>query len=109
LGRLIDFKLVLSKGKTKGTLYYINPDFLRKADFISKTTLKKIEPYRLRELILSDLKDYPNSSISKIHQRIGLEINIRKLRQTLSKLVLDKSIKKKGEKRWTKYSIDKNS
>ena len=107
IGRLIDFKLVLSKGKTKGTLYYINPDFLRKTDFKTKTTLKKIEPYRLRELILSDLKDYPESSISEIHQRIGLEINIRKLRQSLSNLVLINDIIKKGEKRWTRYSIDK--
>ena len=108
LGRLMDFKLVLSKGKTKGTLYYINPDFLRKADFKSKTTLKKIEPYRLKELILSDLRDYPESSISEIHQRIGLEINIRRLRQCLANLVKKDNIKKKGEKRWTRYSIDKN-
>ncbi len=107
LGRLLDFKLVLSKGKTKGTLYFVNPNFLRKTDFKAKTTLKKIEPHRLKELVLADLKDYPGSSISEIHQRIGLEINLRKLRACLYDLTSTNEVKKTGEKRWTKYSIDK--
>ena len=109
LGRLLDLKLVLSKGKTKGTLYYVNPDFLRLSDFKAKTTLKKIEPHRLKELILADLKDYPDSSISEIHQRIGVEINKRKLRSMLSDLLGENLIYKTGDKKGTKYFIDKNT
>lgn len=109
LGSLLDLKLVLSKGKTKGTLYYVNPAFLRESDFKAKTTLKKIEPHRLKELILADLKDYSGSSISEIHQRIGVEINPRKLRECLYSLVDKNEISKEGEKRWTKYSIDKTT
>jgi len=105
LGRLIDFKLVLSKGKTKGTLYYINPDFLRVSEFKTKTTLKRIEPHRLKELILADLNDYPNSSIGKIHERIGVEINIHTLKNKLDDLLGEGFIGKKGEKRGTKYFI----
>src|SRR5690606_34446792 len=58
IGRLLDLKVVLSKGKTKGTLYYVNPDFIRTTDFIERTNLKRIEPHRLQELIYEDLKNY---------------------------------------------------
>jgi len=105
LGRLVDFKLVLTKGKTKGTLYYVNPDFLRVSEFKTKTTLKRIEPHRLKELILADLKDYPNSPIGEIHERIGVEINIHTLKNKLDDLLEEGFINKKGEKRGTKYFI----
>jgi len=108
LGRLLSLKLILSKGKTKGTLYFVNPEFLRKTDFISQTTLKRIEPHRLKELILADLKDYPNSSIGEIHNRIGLEINQRTLKKRLDNLIAEKLVIKIGVRRWTQYSIDQN-
>ncbi len=79
--------IVLSKGKTKGKIYYVNPDFLRKEKYDTKTTLKRIEPHRLKELIIADLNDYPNSSISEIHKRIGIEINQRTLRNKILELV----------------------
>lgn len=36
LGRLIELELVQSKGKTKGTEYFINTDYLRKLNFKGK-------------------------------------------------------------------------
>ncbi len=105
LGKLIDYKLVLSKGKTKGTMYYVNPDFLRLTDFKAKTNLKRIEPYRLKELILADLKDYPNSSISEIHKRIGIEINKHTVKNKLDDMINEGSINKIGNKKGTKYFI----
>jgi ATP-dependent DNA helicase RecG len=107
LGRLLDFELILSKGKTKGTFYYVNPEFLRNSDFIEKTNLKRIEPHRLQELIYEDLKNYPESSISDINKRIGEEINQRTLKAKLDEMIEDNLIIKEGEKRWTKYSINK--
>jgi ATP-dependent DNA helicase RecG len=106
LGRLLDFELILSKGKTKGTLYYVNPEFLRNSDFIEKTNLKRIEPHRLQELIYEDLKNYPESSISEINKRIGEEINQRTLKAKLDEMIENRLITKKGEKRWTLYSIN---
>lgn len=108
LGRLLSLKLVLSKGKTKGTLYFVNPDFLRKSDFVSQTTLKRIEPHRLKELILADLKDYPNSSIGQIHQRIGLEISRKTVKRKLDDLIEEGLVNKFGKNRWTIYSIGQN-
>lgn len=108
LGRLLDLELVQSKGKTKGTEYFINPDYLRKLNFKGKTDLKKIEPYRLQELIYQDLTAYPDSQIGNIHIRIGKEIVQRKLKAELNKMMEANRIIKSGEKRWTRYSINKS-
>jgi ATP-dependent DNA helicase RecG len=106
LGRLLDLGLLHFKGKTKGTLYYVNPEFLRNSDFIEKTNLKRIEPHRLQELIYEDLKNYPQSSISEINRRIGEEIKQRTLKAKLDEMIEIQIVKKEGEKRWTIYSIN---
>ncbi|TXE08564.1 transcriptional regulator [Gelidibacter salicanalis] len=106
LGRLLEFELILTKGKTKGTFYYVNPEFLRTTDFVEKTNLKRIEPHRLQELIYEDLKNYPESPISEIHKRIGEEIKQRTLKSKLDEMIENDLILKSGEKRWTTYSIN---
>ncbi|WP_157208834.1 ATP-binding protein [Mariniflexile maritimum] len=105
LGRLLNLEIILSKGKTKGTLYYVNPEFLRTTDFIEKTNLKRIEPHRLQELIYEDLKNYPESSISEINKRIGSEINQRTLKAKLDEMIEKELLVKLGEKKGTKYMI----
>lgn len=109
LGRLLDFKIVQTKGKTKGTFYYVNPEFIRTTDFIEKTNLKRIEPYRLQELIYEDLRNYPYSGIGDIHARIGDEINRRTIRTMIVKMIKENIIKKEGERKGTKYFIDENT
>lgn len=106
IGRLLDLKVVLSKGKTKGTLYYVNPNFIRTTDFIERTNLKRIEPHRLQELIYEDLKNYPESSISEINKRIGNEIKQRTLKAKLDEMLERNLIRKEGEKKGTKYFIN---
>jgi ATP-dependent DNA helicase RecG len=106
LGRLLDFELIRSKGKTKGTFYYVNPEFLRNSDFIEKTNLKRIEPHRLQELIYEDLKNYPKSAISELNKRIGEEIKQRTLKVKLDDMIENGLVYKEGEKRWTLYSIN---
>ena len=108
LGRLIDFNLVIKTGKGKGTHYSVNPEFLRQINFTGKTNLKNIENYRLGELILKDLKAYPNSGFGDIHKRIGLEINKHKVRRMLKSMVDDGKLETTGEKRWKRYSIKQN-
>jgi len=106
LGRLMEFELVLFKGKTKGTLYFVNPDFIRTTDFIERTNLKRIEPHRLQELIYEDLKNYPESSIGDINKRIGEEIKPRSLKAKLDEMLEKALIRKEGEKKGTKYFIN---
>ena len=107
LGRLIDFKLVKSKGKTKGTYYFVEPAVLKKHDFKGQTSLKNIATHRLDALITEDLTRYSKSAISEIHQRVGKEIPLRTLRYQLTQLVEKGAIVKEGEKKGTKYFIDK--
>ena len=107
LGRLLKMNIIQSKGKTKGKGYFVNPEILRKLKFKGKTDLKKIEPYRLGELIKEDLKIYKESSISEIRERIGREISLQKIRIQLSILIKKDIIDKKGITKNTKYFIKK--
>lgn len=107
LGRLLDMGLVNSKGRTKGTEYMVNPDFLKKANFKGRTTLKRIENYRLEELIYQDLKIYKESLIKDIHKRIGEEIPLRRVKFVIDKMFADEKLVKTGVNRWTKYALNK--
>lgn len=109
VGRLLDLNVLLSKGKTKGTLYYVNPDFIRTTDFVERTNLKRIEPHRLQELIYEDLKNYPNSAISAINNRIGNEINQRTLKAKLDEMIANELLRKEGERKGTRYFINISS
>lgn len=105
LGRLLDLELIIKTGKGKGTQYSVNPEYIRKINFKGKTNLKNIEDHRLEELIYKDLMAYPNSGFSEIHQRIGMEINIFKVRRMLKVMVDKELLIKEGEKRGAKYII----
>ena len=107
LGRLTELELVINKGKTKGTEYLVNPEFLKKANFKGKTNLKRIENHRLEELIYQDLNIYDDSLIKDIHKRIGEEIPLRKLKFMIDKMDGDGKLKKSGTNRWTKYALNK--
>lgn len=106
LGRLPDFGLIKSKGKTKGVEYFVNPDYLRQVNFKGRTDLKNIEEHRLFELLCEDLKLYPGSAISDIHERIGTEISRDKIRDKLNKMAEDDKVKitgiNKGRRYWLK-------
>lgn len=107
LGNLLRNKIVLTKGKTKGMRYFINPVIL-KGTALEKTDLSNIEEHRLKNLVLEDLEKYPRSSIEDIHQRVGKEIPIRRLRMCIYNAVKKGEIKSAGGKKFRKYFIDKN-
>lgn len=103
LGRLIDWDLIRSRGRTKGMQYSVNPEVLRKLEFKGATSLKGIEEHRLGELILRDLSIYKEANIKEIQQRIGKEIPLRQIRKQLERLIKEGSIERKGTVRWTRY------
>ncbi len=103
LNRLISWEIVRTKGKTKGMMYFVDPELLRKLDFKGKTTLKGIEKHRLRELLIRDLEIYREASIGEIHKRIGPEIPRRLLQEELKRLVLSGQIEKRGIRKHTRY------
>ena len=104
LGSLIDKGLVEQAGRTKGTRYFVPPDLLRASGLDGRTTLRRVQPHRLRALILEDLERYPSSSSTEIHARVGPEIPVRRFKTTLKELVDEELVTHEGERRWRRYS-----
>jgi ATP-dependent DNA helicase RecG len=80
--------------------YFVAPALMRDLELPTSTTLQRIEPHRLKELILEDLRHYPGSPIGQINQRIGSEINAKRLKRAI-----DESI----EKRLTRFEGDRKA
>ena len=69
---LIDKGLVLAtEAKTKAKEYRVNTMLLKDSQYKGRTTLKRIEKYRIKELIIEDLKIYKEATKSEIQSRIG--------------------------------------
>jgi len=109
LGRLPDWEIIKTRGRTRGREYYIAPRILSTLDFKGNTTLKGIEKHRLRELILRDLEIYEEAAISEIHRRIGLEIPRHKIRDELRKLVMQGLVGRRGERKARRYLLKKKA
>ena len=109
MGHLLKWGLVKQVGRTRATRYYIDPNLLRKFDFSATTTLTRIEPHRLRALILEDLRRHPESAIGDIHQRIGEEIPHSQVRREIKTLVDQGDIVYQGEYRWRRYRLRPDS
>lgn len=97
--------VVATNERSKAKEYRAGVRILRESQYRGKTSLKRIENYRLRELIIEDLKIYQPCSISEIHERIGKEIPLRKLQFQIKQLITEGKVVPEGQKRWTKYSI----
>ena len=105
LGRLLEWGLVEQTGRTKATRYFVPPALLREAGLDQLTTLKRVQPHRLRALIVEDLERCPRSSISDIQRRIGPEIPARSIKRSLDQLVLERAVSATGERRWRRYRV----
>lgn len=113
LGSLLATETVLTRGRTKGTTYSINPNFLRGVAFSGVTTLRSIEPHRLRELLLTDLSTHSPSlespsSILQIHSRIGSEIRRKHIKDALDQMRADGIVQKMGGGRYSSYHLTNN-
>jgi len=105
IGRLPQWNLVEASGRAKTTRYFIAPDMLRRMDFSATTTLRRIEPHRLRALILEDLSRYPRSAIGDIQKRTAPEVSRSRIKRSLDELVEQGTVVFEGEKRWRRYWI----
>lgn len=103
LKRLLDWQLVHSSGRTQAMRYFVAPDLLQALDFQGTTTLKRIEPHRLAALVMEDLRLYPASAISAVHQRVGAEIHPKQIKRVIDELVSRGEVRFEGEKRWRRY------
>ena len=103
---LVDKGFVITSGeRSKAKEYRVGSRTLRNSEYKGQTSLKRIESYRLRELIMEDLKIYQPCPISDIHVRIGKEIPLRKIQFQLKQLIAESKVVSEGQKRWTKYRL----
>jgi ATP-dependent DNA helicase RecG len=109
LGRLEDFGIVVTKGRTKGTAYSVSPVVLRAHDFRGRTSLKGIERHRLRELIVSDLQIYGVAKRGEIHDRIGRDVPERQLRSEVMSMTEDGVLEAIGERGGRRYGLTKKA
>ena len=81
------------------------PALLKAVNLDIRTTLSRVQPHRLRALILEDLDRFPESSSSEIHRRVGPEISLRTLKRAIDALVEDGLVAPSGQRRWTRYKL----
>ena len=104
IGRLVDDGIVDFIGRGKGTRYFVTPKVVANSRSNVKTSLKTIEPYRLRALILEDLRFHPNSLWSEIAERLP-DVDLDELQQLVRKMALNGDILSSGGRRYRKYRL----
>lgn len=95
--------IINKKGTKKGTTYYINPKLIANSKANIKTSLKTIEPYALKALIMEDLKYHPQSLISEIAERLP-DIERSDLRKMIYSMV-GNEINAIGGKTYRRYEL----
>ena len=96
--------VVLTRGRGKGTKYYVNPDIISNSKANIQTTLKTIEPYRLKELIMQDLKYHPKSLISEMSVRLP-DIPFSELQNKVRRMATDGELAYEGGRKYRRYSL----
>lgn len=109
LGRLLAWGLVRTTGRTQGTRYFVEPALLDSSGVKLPTSLKRIEPHRLLELVREDLRRHPGSKIGEIGGRIGPEINRSRLRRALAELLRSGVIVMEGQRGGARYHLRSDS
>lgn len=105
---LVSHNILLTRGTGKGVRYEINPEFVAGAQLQFPTTLKTIEPYRLRALIHEDLRYHPNSAMAEISNRLP-DVVFAELAKMVGKMVKNDEIVPIGGKKYRKYSLSDSS
>ena len=101
---LISNGIVETRGSGKGVKYSINPDFVAKSRVQLPTTLKTIEPYRLKALIKEDLKFHPESLLSEIAKRLP-DVEYSELEKMTREMAKNEEIQTSGGRRYRRYSL----
>ena len=94
----------MTRGRGKGTKYYVNPDIISNSRANLRTTLKTIEPYRLRELILQDLKYHPHSLVSEMNERLP-DVPYAELQKCVRNMANEKVVIFEGGRKYRRYLL----
>jgi ATP-dependent DNA helicase RecG len=103
VGTLVERGLVVVVGRAAGQRLKANPKLLRQSDVPVKTTLIDIENHRLRELLRTDIEQFPGSPISEIIDRVGREIPRRRVQRQLALLRDQGIVEMRGRNKAARY------
>lgn len=102
--KLVDEGIVSFTGRGKGTQYFISPQVIKFSKSNVITSLKTIEPYRLRALIKEDLRFHPDSLWSEIAVRLP-DVNTDELQRTIRKMTIDGEISGSASRKYRRYRL----
>lgn len=95
--------LIVKTGTKKATKLQVNPLLIKNAKANIKTSLKTIEPYALKALIIEDVKKYAGSKISEIAARIP-DVGVDEIRKMVYSMV-DLELRTEGAKTNRRYYL----
>ncbi len=102
--KLIEKNILLTHGKGKGNAFLINPKLLSDSKLNLSPSLKTVEPYVLEQLVMTDIKNYPYSTIGDIDKRIK-DVSKKELQKVIYKLVESGDVESEGSKTYRKYHL----
>lgn len=103
IDKLLVEGLIVKTGTKKATKLQVNPLLIKNAKANIKTSLKTIEPYALKALIIEDVKKYAGSKISEIAARIP-DVGVDEIRKMVYSMV-DLELRTEGAKTNRKYYL----
>lgn len=101
---LVSQDIILTRGRGKGTKYYVNPAIISDSKANIQTTLKAIEPYRLKELIKQDLKYHSLSLVSEISQRLP-DVPFKDLQKMVRRMASEGELIPDGGRKFRRYRL----
>ena len=103
IDKIFEKGLIIKTGNKKATQLQVNPQLINNAKVNIKTSLKTIEPYALKALIIEDIKKHPGSKISEVSSRIP-DIDLTEIRKMIYSMV-DEELKTEGAKTNRRYYL----
>lgn len=108
VGGLLEKHIIVSRGIKKGTEYLLNPELFAQARLGITPSLKTLEPYRIKALVLEYLKYNGKAGVSEIANKLP-EIPLADLRKTIYGMVDAGELDVDGAKRNRIYLLPKKN
>ena len=103
IDKILEKGLIIKTGNKKATQLQVNPQLINNAKVNIKTSLKTIEPYALKALIIEDINKHPGSKISEVSSRIP-DIDLSEIRKMIYSMV-DGELRTEGAKTNRRYFL----
>ena len=83
-------------------IYKVNPQLIHNSKVNKKTTLRTIEPYRLKALVIEDLLAHPMSIMNDIAKRLP-DVDFNDLKKMVRKMAANGEIKHDNGRKYRRY------